>query len=153
MPGTIIIQFACNQVFFLFMCNYDQIIFSTIRLSEFAVEDEIGALFANIRTKIKNSSHEDGENTSSIVLALRELATCIPGFDYRIAVDSRHVINCIVIQTSRQRARLREYGRIVFLDATEQTNKENYSAFFPTIYSEQNKLQRVGTRSLFPWYL
>ncbi len=110
------------------------------------MEDEIATLFDTIRTKIKNYDDEgDGKSCSAIQLALRELALCISGFDYRIAVDSRHVINCVVIQTSRQRARLREYGRIIFLDGTEQTNKENYTAFFPTVYSEQNKLQRVGS--------
>lgn len=107
------------------------------------MKDDIADVFEDIQRSIGNADN----SSSSLMVALGELASRFHGLDYRVAVDSRNVITCVVIQTSRQRSRLREYGRLVFLDGTEGTNKENFAAFFPTVYSEQNVLQRVGIKT------
>ena len=70
---------------------------------------------------------------SSKLIAALDLLKEKFGIDYRVQVDAKNVINCVVWMTPREKVRLKKWGDVLFFDGLKGLNEEDYCFFVPTI--------------------
>ena len=62
---------------------------------------------------------------------LQKLYEADSGFDFRLfTADKTNEITGLVLQTGQMRRRLMDFGDVIFVDATEQTNTVNLTLSF-----------------------
>jgi hypothetical protein len=82
----------------------------------------------NLVAKIKRELREEGTTVTRLQKSLEEFATSTPGNNAKIVV-SDGIATCITIQTGFMRKLFSAFPEVLLVDATYNTNANNYKLF------------------------
>jgi len=125
-----------------------------VRGYEYPSKEEDGQMTDYLFNHDLESEVSNGGQKSidALVCVHKGLSSQIPGYDYRMTTDSEKRFSGTAWQTGRMRRRLRDYGKIIFVDDSRSgINKDGFCFWNVVVIDHNGKVQTVlGAMTMSP---